>query len=93
MPGRKTFTVSKDGPYLVSGSVPLAQQIIHANKDREIDGLGRGRILSCNRDLRALPGWRIQDGCLSFSSLKARAKDCLASPTSQAFTRRHSAGG
>src|SRR5690349_7227759 len=35
MPSHRTITVSKDGPYLVSGSVPLAFQIIGVNDDGE----------------------------------------------------------
>ena len=35
MPSHKKITVSKNGPYLVSGSVPLAFQTIGVNDDGE----------------------------------------------------------
>ncbi len=45
MSGHKKITVSKNGPYLVSGSVPLAFQTIGVNKDGESTEWVEGKAL------------------------------------------------
>ena len=49
------IVVTKDGPYVVTGAVPLAVQTIEANREGEVLGVGRGPSLRGQRPVCPLP--------------------------------------